>query len=176
MKRRGKEKLKRWYIGGKKAVSCRGRKEGTAGVQGRPVGWAGTAMPRETGCFQEICRPPGHSSLVTSDRSPPWPPEIPGSLSLRQMFKRGGGSCIGLAWSPGELQRLVEEITSSLARQGVPWRWSWASTAQTGNTGGGRAEGPADTSWPAGSAGSSHGHLPWILGVHRPVLPGLLWP
>lgn len=80
--------------------------------------------------------------------SPPWPPVISRRLPPSQMFKAGGGSG---AW-PGPMGSSSVWRRKALppTRQGVPWRWSWASAAQTGNPGGGKAEGRADTSWPAG--------------------------
>lgn len=81
--------------------------------EGIPHGTSVTVMHREAGRFQEAHRPPGHISLAICDLSPPWPPVIPTCLPPSQMFEAGGGGLRRLAGSHGELQRLVEEVTSS---------------------------------------------------------------
>lgn len=142
--------------------------------EGIPHGTSVTVMHREAGRFQEAHRPPGHISLAICDLSPPWPPVIPTCLPPSQMFEAGGGAAAfgrvpwGAPASGGGSHFLP-------ARQGVPWRWSWASAAQTGNPCGGRVEGRADSSWPAGSAGNGHGHFPWTLGATALPSSGMLW-
>lgn len=139
MKQRKKEKLERWYIRDEEGGEIK-RKEGRNSQCVRACRWMDWHSHSQGGQLvpggSQASQTAAHWPCVTW--SPPWPAEIPRHLPPSQMFKVGGSISPSFDQAhAGELQHLVEEITSSLPRQGVPWRWSWASAAQTGNPGGG---------------------------------------
>lgn len=131
VRRRDKKK------GRKKQPVCEGiRLDGPAQpCPGKPAGSRRFTAPAPDRCSLAVCDP--ESSMASRNpQAPPSKPDVQG---------RRGAAALGLApWgapASGGGNHFLP------ARQGVPWRWSWASAAQTGNPGGGRAEGPADTSW-----------------------------